>query len=190
MSPQRSNRQQLLDGTMRCLDLLPPEQITARVIANESGANLASIAYHFGSKDQLITEAMVATLDRWLDEVADALGAIGAADPAARFDRAAQIITRTSEEHVGLLKTFISSLSVALGDADVRAILVDGITRTWPVLASVLGAGDDEAGRDAAGLVLSMFYGQMIQATLDPALALDEHRMTDALRRLRDLLPD
>lgn len=69
MSPQRSSRQQFLDGTIGCLELLPPDQFTARVIAKESGANLASILYHFGSKDRLVTEAMVATLDRWLDQV-------------------------------------------------------------------------------------------------------------------------
>jgi AcrR family transcriptional regulator len=189
LSPQRSNRQQLLDGTIRCLELLPPDQITARVIARESGANLASISYHFGSKDQLVTEAMVATLDRWLDQIADTLATIDAADPAARFDQAAKLITRTRTEHLGLLKTFISSLSVALGDDEVRALLADGFARTWPLLASVLAAGEDQAGRDAAGLVLSMFYGQMIQATLDPALALDEKRMRKALRRLQGLLP-
>jgi AcrR family transcriptional regulator len=49
--PQRSNRQRLIEGTLRCLERLPPERITARAIAAESGANLASIGYHFGSMD-------------------------------------------------------------------------------------------------------------------------------------------
>ena len=73
MSPQRSNRTQLIDGTLRCLERLPPERVTARAIADESGANLASITYHFGSKDDLVTEAVVAGLDRWLDEIEAAL---------------------------------------------------------------------------------------------------------------------
>ena len=49
MSPQRSNRQVLLEGALRCVERLPAERITARVIADESGANAASIVYHFGS---------------------------------------------------------------------------------------------------------------------------------------------
>src|SRR5919106_6153791 len=57
VSPQRSNRSRLVEGTLRCLERLPPERITARAIAKESGANLASITYHFGSKDALVTEA-------------------------------------------------------------------------------------------------------------------------------------
>jgi hypothetical protein len=44
MSPQRSNRARLIEGTLRCLERLPHERITARVIAAESGANLASIS--------------------------------------------------------------------------------------------------------------------------------------------------
>jgi AcrR family transcriptional regulator len=66
VSPQRSNRDALLEGALRCLERLPPERITARTIAAESGANPASIAYHFGSKDNLITEAAITGLDRWL----------------------------------------------------------------------------------------------------------------------------
>ncbi|HEU0041644.1 MAG TPA: helix-turn-helix domain-containing protein, partial [Jiangellaceae bacterium] len=69
MSPQRSNRAILIEGTLRCLERLPPERVTARAIAEEAGANLASITYHFGSKDDLVTEAVISGLDRWLAEV-------------------------------------------------------------------------------------------------------------------------
>ena len=81
MSPQRSNRAQLVEGTLRCLERLPPERITARAIAAESRANLASIAYHFGSKDDLVTEAVIEGLDRWLAEIESALATVGAEDP-------------------------------------------------------------------------------------------------------------
>ena len=70
MSPQRSNRRQLIEGTLRCLERLPAERITTRAIAEESDANVASIAYHFGSKDDLVTEAVVEGLDLWLEEIA------------------------------------------------------------------------------------------------------------------------
>jgi AcrR family transcriptional regulator len=56
VSPQPSNRANLIEGP-RCLERLPPERVTARAIAESSNANLASIAYHFGSKDELVTEA-------------------------------------------------------------------------------------------------------------------------------------
>lgn len=92
MSPQRSNRSNLVEGTLRCLERLPPERVTAREIAKESRANLASIAYHFGTKDDLVTEAAIAGLDRWLDEIAAGLGDLESQKPAERFRRAGEVI--------------------------------------------------------------------------------------------------
>ena len=54
----------------------------------ESGANLASINYHFGSKDDLVTEAVIEGLDRWLEEVASGLGDVESQAPAERYRRA------------------------------------------------------------------------------------------------------
>src|SRR5918998_3796612 len=98
MSPQRSNRANLIEGTLRCLERLPPERVTARAIAAESGANLASISYHFGSKDELVTEAVIAGLDRWLAEIARRLDELGARAPEERF-RAAFAVVADSRRH-------------------------------------------------------------------------------------------
>ena len=189
MSPQHSNRQQLLEGAISCVAELPPAQITAREIAGRSGANLASISYHFGTKNRLVAEATIVVLDRWLAEVDEQLGAIDATDPAKRIERALHVVNATRLEHLGSLTTFMQTVSVAASDPEVRELLVDGFARTRPVLAAVLGLGDDRGGQDAAALLLSMFHGLMIQATLGDALALDDDRMGEALRRLRDVLP-
>jgi len=53
----------------------------------------------------------------------------------------------------------------------------------------VLNLGDDETAHDAAGLVLALFHGLLIQVLLDPALAIEGERMQRAQTRLRDLLP-
>src|ERR687895_2628788 len=102
MSPQHSNRANLLEGTLRCLERLPAEAVTARAIAAESGANLASIGYHFGSKDELVTEAVIAGLDRWLEEIAAGLGDVAALEPAERYRRAAEVVEAGRERHTGL----------------------------------------------------------------------------------------
>jgi AcrR family transcriptional regulator len=190
MSPQRSNRATLLDGTLRCLERLPSERVTARAIAGESGANLASIAYHFGSKDNLVTEAVIAGLDRWLDEVAAGLGDVAAQDPRARYRRAAEVIEATGRRHMGLARNFVGALAKAQHDPRVRRLLADGFARTRPSVAALLGLGDDRAGLDAAGLVLAQFYGLLLQVLLDPALAIEGDRMSQAQVRLRDVLPD
>lgn len=190
MSPQRSNRSSLIEGTMRCLERLPPERVTARAIAEESGANLASIAYHFGSKEALVTQAVIEGLDRWLADVTDGLARLDEAGPVERYRRAHAVVDASRDRHTGLAKNLLSALAKALHDPQVRAMLADGFRKTRPALAATLRLGDDQAGHDAAGLILSMFDGLLFQTLLDPDLAIDGTRLDQAHVRLRSLLPD
>jgi AcrR family transcriptional regulator len=190
LSPQRSNRSNLIDGTLRCLERLPPERITARAIAQESGANLASIAYHFGSKDSLVTEAVVEGLDRWLDEITTALGDLASEEPAARYKRAGEVIETSRRRHTGLARNFIGALAKAQHDGRVRETLAAGFSRTRPAVAALLGLGTDQAGEDAGGLVLALFNGLLFQTLLDPALAIEGGRLKRAQVRFLRVLPE
>lgn len=187
--PQRSNRALLIEGTLRCLERLPPERVTARAIAQESGANLASITYHFGSKDNLLTEAVIEGLDRWLADVADGLAGLAAPTPAARFRRAAEVVEASRRRHTGLARNYVGALAKAQHDPRVAETLAAGFHRARPNLAGVLGLGDDQPGVDAAGLVLALFHGLLYQVLLDPALAIEGDRMRRAQARLRTVLP-
>jgi AcrR family transcriptional regulator len=184
VSPQRSNRDQLIEGALRCLERLPAERITARAIADESGANLASIGYHFGSKDDLVTAAVIEGLDRWLDEIERMLGDLESKSAAERFRRASFVISETRQRHTGLAQTFFSALAKAPHDTVVRDQLAEGFRKTRPAVAALLELGEDQAGLDAAGLALAQFYGLLLQALLDPALAIDGDRLQHAQRRL------
>ena len=189
MSPQRSNRSHLIEGTLRCLERLPPERITARAIAAEAGANIASITYHFGSKDNLVTTAAIEGLDRWLADIANRLEDLATQTPATRFRRAAAIIEESRRQHTGLARNYVGALAKAQHDQQLRDLLAKGFRDTRPNLAGVLGLGDDQTGLDAAGLVLSLFHGLLIQTLLDPTLAIDGDRMQAAQIRLRTILP-
>ena len=187
MSPQRSNRDQLIGGALRCLERLPVERITARAIVEESGANLASIAYHFGSKDGLVTAAVIEGLDRWLAEVERALSTLESGTPAERFQRANAVIELTRRQHVGLVRNFVAALAKAPHDPLVREQLASGFRRTRPAVAALFELGSDSTGHDAAGLALAMFYGQIIQVQFDSELAIAGKRFDRAFRRLLDL---
>lgn len=189
MSPQRSNRVNLLEGTLRCLSRLPMDRVTARVIAQESGANVASITYHFGSKDNLVTEAVVLGLDRWLADIAADLRGLESEPPPARVRRAAEVFEAGRAQHTGLARTFVAALAKAQHDDRVRELLAAGFRRSRADVAAVLGIGSDQPGEDAAGLVQAMFDGLLFQVLLDPGLAIDGDRMTQALARLREALP-
>jgi AcrR family transcriptional regulator len=189
MSPQRSNREQLIDGALRCLERLPAERVTARVIADESGANLASIGYHFGSKDDLITVAVIEGLDRWLAEIEQNLSVVHAGTPAERYRRARAVLEDTQRRHAGLVQNFFAAVAKAPHDPRVRERLAAGIRRTRPAVATLLGLGDDQAGIDAGALVLALFDGLLLQMMLDPTLGIDGKRFDRAQRRLLRILP-
>jgi AcrR family transcriptional regulator len=190
VSPQRSNREHLIEGTLRCLERLPPERITARAIAQESGANLASIAYHFGSKDNLVTEAAITGLDRWLEDIAAGLGDLASQPPAERFRLAMAAVESSRRRHTGLARNYVAALAKASHDDRIRELLAGGFANARPNVAALLGLGDDEAGDDAAGLALAIFHGLLIQVLLDPALAIEGERMRRAQARLRGMLPE
>jgi AcrR family transcriptional regulator len=189
MSPQRSNRAKLVEGALRCLERLPPEQVTARAIAAEAGANLASITYHFGSKEQLVTEAAVTGLDRWLEDISARLAHLHADEPSERFRRAHEIVEASRRDHFGLARNYVAALAMGQHDERVRRRLAAGFHRSRADVAALLGLGDDQAGMDSAGLVLSMFHGLLIQVLLDDTLAIDGERMGAAQTRAAVLFP-
>jgi AcrR family transcriptional regulator len=189
VSPQRSNRTNLVEGALRCLERMPPERITARAIADESGANLASIAYHFGSKDNLVTEAAITGLDRWLEEVAAELGELASQPPTARFRLAVAAVETSRRRHTGLARNYVAALAKAAHDDRIRELLAEGFAGARPNVAALLGLGADQAGEDAAGLALALFHGLLIQVLLDHRLAIDGERMQHAQVRLRAVMP-
>ncbi|MDQ3601484.1 MAG: TetR/AcrR family transcriptional regulator, partial [Actinomycetota bacterium] len=71
------HREALLVGARRCLQERGYARTTARDLVAASGTNLASIGYHFGSKEALLDEAITQAAQEWSDQ----LGHIALADP-------------------------------------------------------------------------------------------------------------
>lgn len=187
MSPQRSNRTALIEGALQCLADGPAADITARDIADQSHANLASIGYHFGSKDGLLAEAMVEGFRRWLAEVAIALADLPVSDASARLRRAIEVVSTSAERHAGLARTFLAALANAPHDDRVRGPLAESYRESRSAVAGLIGLGNDQAGEDAAGLLIAVFDGLLIQALLDPSRALAAARLAAAQARLAEI---
>jgi AcrR family transcriptional regulator len=187
VSPQRSNRDALIDGALQCLAENPAANVTARDIANRSNANLASIGYHFGSKNGLLAEAMVEGFRRWFMEVALELADLPLGDPGARLRRAVEVVSLGAERHVGLARAFLAALASAPHDVRVRGPLVESYRESRAAIAGLIGLGEDEVGQDAAALLIAVFDGLLIQAMLEPSWELSAARVAAAQDRLADL---
>ena len=68
-----STRQAILEAVTTCIEKYGIDRLTTRRIAEEAGTNIASINYHFRSKEKLIAEALTMTVRHMLQDVEAAI---------------------------------------------------------------------------------------------------------------------
>ena len=74
------HKEDLLAAARRCLVTRGYARTTARDLVAESGTNLASIGYHFDSKEALLTQALLDAFMEYTDKVVAMAGAVDAGD--------------------------------------------------------------------------------------------------------------
>lgn len=68
--PEKSGtRQLILEAVVTCIEKYGIDKVTTRKIADEAGANIASINYYFRSKDELMAEALSMTIKHMMEDV-------------------------------------------------------------------------------------------------------------------------
>ena len=172
-----------MKGALRCVERQPLGAITSRDIAAESGANLASIVYHFGSKDRLLTDAVVLGLDRWLQQLTEDLD-LANVEPGHRIVGLVEEVLATMQAKERLASAFLASLGAALHDPLVRTALSRSYARARPAVARLLGLEDDQAGELAATIALAVFDGLLIQMLVDPDVRPSSDQVITAVQLL------
>jgi AcrR family transcriptional regulator len=172
---QPSSREQLLAGARECLQTKGYARTTARDIAAASGANLASIGYHFGSKEGLLNAAIIRMFEEWTQAVGD--GALANPDmpPLERMARSWVTMIESFEERRPLLVAFVESLAQAERSDELRlqmaAHLRDSREAVAGMVRSSLGDAGAEAGVDprvVASFLMAVVDGLVLQWLLSP----------------------
>jgi AcrR family transcriptional regulator len=73
MRQKQATRQLILEAVITCIEKYGLEKVTTRRIAQAAGTNIASINYHFRSKDELIAQTLSLTINHMLGDVMLAL---------------------------------------------------------------------------------------------------------------------
>ncbi|GGS81525.1 TetR family transcriptional regulator [Planobispora rosea] len=68
------NREDLLDGAIRCLYEKGYARTTLRDIAGAAGVSMAAVGYHYGSTEALLNIALMRAIEEWGAEFGRALG--------------------------------------------------------------------------------------------------------------------
>src|SRR5687767_14861908 len=118
-----SHREQLIEGAIRCLQTKGFARTTARDIAAASGANLASIGYHFGSKEALLTEALIRVFEQRNRRVGQVTFEADAASPRERLTASFAAVRAMFEEHRPLLVAFVEAMAECQHSDELRRAL-------------------------------------------------------------------
>ena len=166
------HRQDLLTAARRCLEEKGYARTTARDLVAASGTNLASIGYHFGSKEALLNEAIADAFEEWTDQVV-AMSLEGREQAPLDAVAASWVEMLDSfERYRPLLVAFVESLAQAERSPELREQLAGHYHRSRDTLAEVVTT----SLRDVEGLepqavgsfVMAVCDGFIVQYLLDP----------------------
>src|SRR5437764_4721244 len=153
--PQISHRDQLLDGAIECLKTKGYARTTARDIATAADANLASIGYHFGSKEALLNEAILRACDEWTTRLGQAAFAGGSDSPLAQMAASWVAMLASFEELRPVLVGLVEAVGQSAWSEDLRQELATHYRTSREQVASMLraslGGRAEDSGADPNG---------------------------------------
>jgi AcrR family transcriptional regulator/mRNA-degrading endonuclease toxin of MazEF toxin-antitoxin module len=181
-------RKRLLDATIRTIQERGREGASVRQITSAAEADLGSINYHFGSKDQLVDQALVAVCERWVDSLKGS-GLVSAAGKTIgeRIARSLGAFATSVPRNRSLALAFIEALATADRSPTVKEALRDSYEELRTAVAEGAGEGAgplgqaDEAAETVAGAIVALFDGVLIQLLLDPDRALKPRELIASL---------
>ncbi|MFD8337372.1 TetR/AcrR family transcriptional regulator [Streptomyces solisilvae] len=195
------HREDLLTGAKRCLEEKGWSRTTARDIVAASGANLASIGYHYGSKDALMREALFASMSDWADDVQRSFEAdepVGGGRDAGLRERFETRWTRVLElfdKHQGVWRSQLEAILQVRHDPELRAAFGRAQPEGRQGLVGMMHGVDESEVDEETSRVMGSFYmtlvsGMIVQMAIDPDLMPSAHDLVEAMRRILGEAPE
>ncbi|MBO4254739.1 TetR/AcrR family transcriptional regulator [Streptomyces griseorubiginosus] len=181
------HREDLLEGAKRCLLEKGFLRTTARDIVKESGTNLASIGYHYGSKDALLAQAYIALVEEMSFE-GDA-GITAAPGSLERFREVWSNIVDSLRQPGSMWPLSMEIMTMGDRLPEVRDQLSRAQREGGRGLVSLMQGVPEEEISDETADTLGRFYmtlmsGLISQWTFDPKTAPEADVITEGLRQV------
>lgn len=181
------HREDLLAGARRCLEKRGYARTTARDLVAESGTNLASIGYHFGSKEALLNEALGASFLEWAERVRTlALAIEPSGEPMDMLAASWEAMLASFAEYRGLAVAFTEALAQAERQPVLRAQLAEIYAQSRAAAAAMIsetiGVPEGPQASALASFQIVMCDGLLVQWLLDPDATPSGAELTGALR--------
>jgi len=193
------NREALLAAARRCLYERGFARTTARDVATGAGVSLAAIGYHFGTKDALLSQAVLAALREWGEQIGAAVsGAVRAGlTPQERFETAWAQVIRSFSDSAPLWRIQYELLGSAHLQPELREAFAAANQAGREGLVAMFGPETDAAGAPlpaAEILRIGTFYQAVLagigsQWLIDPDQALTGDALLSAVRAIAAGVP-
>jgi AcrR family transcriptional regulator len=158
------HRENLITAARECLLETGYARTTVRDLVAASGANQASINYHFGSKEQLLSQALHALNGEW-GEVLFAALAGPDGEPGDALQRWTRIID-SIREHRDLWFVNFETVNYLQQDDEVRRINAAGQQQARVSLAAAFGGLGEDADPEEVRAVGSHYYSLLVGTAL------------------------
>jgi AcrR family transcriptional regulator len=167
------HREALLLAARRLLEERGFARVTTRDLVAASGTNLASIGYHFGSKDGLLTQVLVGAFRDWVSGTADAARRALVREPKVALGMHAALEQLTAGLRTDRLLILSAAEAIAAAgrnpdlQAHLRAAFRESVTSVGEALGEMVDLDHDQA-RALAMLLIAIHDGLATQSILDP----------------------
>lgn len=168
------NRAALVKGARQCIEQIGYARTTARDVASAAGVSLGAIGYHFGSKEELLNEAIAEGFRDWIASFANLISDAGGQGADVLVRRAIPQFYGLLENNRPLLTAFMEAMSQAEHVPVLRAQLAEQYRQSrataTEMIAAAMGPQLDAAGLDPgtlSSLVLALVDGLITQYLVD-----------------------
>jgi AcrR family transcriptional regulator len=169
------HRESLLEAAKRLLQEQGYARTTARDLVAASDTHLASIGYHFGSKENLLFEALHELFVEWTVQLTQAALAAPDAGPFDRLDASWVAMLDSFEDHRPLAAAWAEAVAQSARSEELRARMAAHLQGSRDAVAAAVSAalGPDAAERGAdpqlvASFLIAVCDGLLVQFLLDP----------------------
>lgn len=185
------NKDKLIRGALSCIAERGYAATSSRDIARAAGANVASINYHFGSKDALLDEALGQCFGLWNERVESAFAAAAGLKPRDQLAAILHAAIDSFADWRSSVHACIESYAPALRSEELRERLADGYAAVRESAVRLATTAMQDIGMVApenlppiASVLMAVCDGLMLQWVADPMATPNADETLDALAAL------
>ncbi|MRH90199.1 TetR family transcriptional regulator [Nocardia sp. SYP-A9097] len=176
-------REDLLAGAKQCLAERGLARTTVRDIVAASGTNLAAINYHFGTRDQLLNQAMLESTAESVNRILTSLPEGEDLDSDERLTLFWRKLIESFATDRALWSANVEAMAQALHSPELRTEIGAAQVRARTGLSEALGDNDPRIG----AIVQTVIGGLLVQALVEPGNAPTAEDLTAGVRALAAL---